>query len=311
MADCSRRSRLAAALLALAGNVGGWKLSAAEGESRFIPAYFEEGGVNAFILFPWGTGRAKEIALEGGLGGVNLIAFGLDGKSAYLQRPSAWVVHQSDSLIKVEFSPTRQSPVSGSEGMGNILSLTVSPASGRIFVWTRGGRDHPCGAYEIDPGAGTNRLLRAGNAPTCRDGLGRVSPDGKELLSSDGVHLNLINLETGAQRPLGAGLGSWSPDGRWIAVAGHGRIVLIDARNSSHRKKLGASGVNNDLFWSPDSRLLLFATQEGRCSFLFFGGDSDSLEVVDVETGKRHAIRSAHCAVGRPEVGWVDPEAVR
>jgi hypothetical protein len=87
--------------------------------------------------------------------------------------------------------------------------------------------------------------------------------------------------------------------------------VLIDARNSSHRKKLGASGVNNDLLWSPDSRLLLFAKEE-LCSFLFFGGgDFEGLEVVDVETGKRHAVKSAHCAVGRPEVGWVDPEAVR
>jgi WD40 repeat protein len=308
--------RLAAVLLALAGTVVGWKLLAAE-ESHFIPAFFQEGGVNVFILFPWGAGRAKEIALQGGLRTVNLIAFGPDGKSAYLQVPSAWIVHQSDSLIKVEFSPTRQSPVPGSEGLGNVLSLTVSPAPGHIFVWTRGGRDHPCGAYEIDPGSGTNRLLGAANGPGCGSvgvgvvSLGRVSPDGKELLSSDGVHLSLINLETGAQRPLGEGLGSWSPDGRWIAVAGHGRIVLIDARNPSHRKKLGASGINNDLIWSPDSRLLLFATQEGRCSFLFFGDDSDSLEVVDVETGKRHAVKSAHCAVGRPVVGWVDPEVVR
>ncbi len=204
------------------------------------------------------------------------------------------------SLVKVGFNPLGQSQVRGSAGLGDIYELTVSSGAGRLYVWAS------LGAFEIDPDAGTRRPLRFANGP--------ISPDGKHALSNDGKHLSLVDLETGSTQPLGEGRrGSWSPDGRWIAAAGFGRIVLIDANNPSHRKKLGSSGVNNRLIWSPDSKHLLFVKQELRCSFPFLlpSGDSESLEVVDVETGKRHGIPSGHCAVTSSAVGWVDPNTVR
>ena len=180
-------------------------------------------------------------------------------------------------------------------------------------MWASGGWDHPCGAYEIDPDSGTHRPLRIGHGPNCGGANGPISPDGKRVLSSDGKHLNLYDLETGATQTLGEGIGSWSPDGRWIAAAGRGQIVLIDANNPSRRKKLGSSGVDNHLIWSPDSKQLLFVKQEQRCNFLllFQVDDSESLEVVDVETGKRHAIPSGHCAVSSSSVGWIDSESAR
>jgi WD40 repeat protein len=146
--------------------------------------------------------------------------------------------------------------------------------------------------------------------------MGIISPDGREVLTGDGDHLLIVlDLETGARKPLGirAGPGSWSPDGRWIAVSVSGRILLIDANNPSHRKKLGASGVDGHLIWSPDSKRLLFVKQESRCRFLYLFqvDDSESIEVVDVETGKRQAIPSAHCAVSKSALGWVDAQAVR
>jgi dipeptidyl aminopeptidase/acylaminoacyl peptidase len=154
--------------------------------------------------------------------------------------------------------------------------------------------------------------------------MGSISQDGKRVLSTNSLprtpgsppsveRLSLLDLETGATQSLGEGRGSWSPDGRWIAVSGHGRIELIDASNTSHRKKLGASGVNDNLLWSPDSKQLLFAKHEMRCSFLYLFqvDDSESLEVVDVESGKRHAIQSAHCGVSSSTVGWIDPEGIR
>jgi hypothetical protein len=275
----------------------GWTLTAADAESGFVTAYYHSNGAAQSILtlFPLISGKETDVALPAGLSGLNLISFGPDGRSVYLQQPSS-----SSAVVKVEFNPLRQSQVHGSAGLGDIYDLTVSPQSGRLYVWAS------LGAYEIDPDTGTHRPLRFA--------IGPISPDGKHALSYDGKHLSLVDLETGSNQSLGEGRrGSWSPDGRWIAAAGFGRIVLIDASNPSHRKKLGSSGVNNHLIWSPDSKHLLFVKQELRCNFPFFlpSGDSESLQVVDVETGKRRAIRSGHCAVTSSAVGWVDPTAVR
>jgi len=275
----------------------------------YSPAYYHpgDGGESVVTLFSLASGKETDVALPKGLATLNLISFGPDGRSVYLQLPSS-----SSALVKVEFKPLRQRQVHGSAGLGDIFAPTVSPQTGRVFVVASGGWDHPCGAYEIDPDAGTHRPLRVGHGPNCAGANGPISPDGKRMLSSDGKHLNLYDLETGATQSLGEGVGSWSPDGRWIAASEHGRIVLIDASTTSHRKKLGASGVDNHLIWSPDSKRLLFVKQERRCNFLFFAGDdSESLEVVDVETGKRYAVPSAHCAVSSSTVGWIDPEAVQ
>lgn len=280
------------------------------GKSDLVAAYYHPsgGGQSILTLFPLTSGKETDVTLPTGLATFNLISFGPDGRSAYLQVPSAF-----GALVKIEFRPMRQSPVPGSAGLGDIFALTVSPQTGRIFVWASGGWDHPCGAYEIDPDAGTHRPLRVGHGPNCGGANGPISPDGKRALSSDGKHLSLQDLDTGATQSLGEGVGSWSPDGRWIAASEHGRIVLIDASAPSHRKKLGASGVNNHLIWSPDSKRLLFVKQEQRCNFLllFQVDDSESLEVVDVETGKRYPIQSAHCAVSSSTVGWIDAKDVQ
>ena len=287
---------LFAALLLIAP-LGGLTLNAAGGEWDFVATYYHSNGAAQSILtlFPLISGKETDVALPLGLAGLNLISFGPDGKSVYLQRPSS-----SSALVKVEFNPLRQSQVRGSAGLGDIYNLTVSPRSGALYVRAS------LGAYEIDPDAGTHRPLRFA--------IGPISPDGKHAVSIDGKHLSLVDLETGSTQPLGEGRsGSWSPDGRWIATAGYGRIVLIDANNPSHRKKLGSSGVNNHLIWSPDSKHLLFVKQEQRCNFLFLFqvDDSESLEVVDVETGRRRAIPSGHCAVTSSAVGWVDATTVR
>lgn len=293
------------------------ELNAAGSDSRFVVASFDP---SVITLFPLGPGKATEVALPPSLTNINLISFAPDGRSGYFQVPAGWVLNLSDALIKVEFSPVRQSPVPGSGGLGDIYSLTVSPQSGRILVSASGGKDHLCGTYEIDPDAGTHRALRVG--PNCGGGI--ISPDGKKAIGIASLprtpssppsieQLSLVDLETGATQSLGVGRGSWSPDGRWIAVSGSGRIVLIDANNLSHRKKLGSSGVDDHLIWSPDSKRLLFVKQENRCRFLYLFqvDDSESIEVVDVETGKRQAIPSAHCAVSKSAIGWVDAEAVR
>jgi len=318
MTASSTVSRLSIVLLAMAGAL---EPSAAGGE-RFVAAYFG-GGEPVLNLFPLDSGKAADISLPLGRATINLVSFAPDGTAAYLQEPAAAVLNRPDPLVRVEFKPTRLSPVPGSEGLGNIYSLSVS-RSGRIFVSASAGRDHPCGVYTIDPDAGTHRLLRAGRGPNCEVAIGSISPDGKKLLSIYSPprapggppsieQLSLLDLETGAIQSLGTGFGTWSPDGQWIAVSGLGRIELIETSNLSHRKKLGAAGVDDHLVWSPDSTRLLFVKPDAGCSFLhlFQVDDSESLEVVDVGTAKRHAIQSGHCAVTRSAVGWIDSEAVR
>jgi WD40 repeat protein len=295
----------AAVILIATFTVGVWAIPPATADpSQFEAAYYGPGVVT---VFPRVGRSALDVALPKPLASViNLISFGPDGRSAYLQIPSASVLNHSDALVKIEFGPTRQSLVPGSAGLGDISSITVSP-SGKIFVAASGGKDQLCGAYEIDPGSGTHHPLRVGHRPNCGGAMGNISPDGKRALSFDGSQLNLVNLETGTAQHLGTGRATWSPDGRLIAVASQGQITVIDANDLSRHKKLGASGVDGHLIWSPDSKRLLFVKSERRCFLL---GDAESLATVDVESGRRETIRSSHCMVIKSSVGWIDPEAV-
>lgn len=137
-----------------------------------------------------------------------------------------------------------------------------------------------------------------------------MSPDGKRVLGHQGNRLSLLDLETGIAHPLRADLklGSWSPDGRWIAaISDTGRIVLIDATDTSQRRSLGPSR-GGPVFWSPDSKFLLLVKSQLRCTLtLYF----ESLEVLNVETRKRRVIKSSRCEIIGGQVGWVDRDSVR
>ncbi len=280
--------------------------------SAFCPAYYQEasgaGGAPLLTLFPM-EGPKVTIPGPGELPrNLRLIAISRDGKALYLQVNGP--LGPGDAIRKIEFKPIRQSLVRGSEGFGTIWHLTVSSTSGKLFVSgcskKRGTAE--CGAFEIDPEAGTSRALHIGT-----DGggtLGPVSPDGKRVLSHRGNQLNLLDLETGIAHLLRADLkwGSWSPDGRWIAaISDTGRIVLIDATETTRRRSLGSSG-HGPVFWSPDSKFLLRVKSQLRCTLtLYF----ESLEVLSVESGKRRVIKSSRCEITGGEVGWIDPENVR
>ena len=177
------------------------------------------------------------------------------------------------------------------------------------------GRMH--GVYEIDPVGGALRALWRGAYPDCG---GPVSPTSGCMLRSNAKQLDLVNLESGSVEtlfkgrggptPIPAGVWSpnavWSPDGRWISAIQDGRLVVIDANNTSKRRKLGRS--DHPGVWSPDSKYLLFIKSQFSClATLYF----ESLEVLEVESGRRSMIKSAHCNVGGGmAVGWIDRSVI-
>lgn len=99
----------------------------------------------------------------------------------------------------------------------------------------------------------------------------------------------------------------WSTDGRWLAAVRDGRIILIDPTNVAHRKSFRAS-PRGPVHWSPDSKYLLFARSQFSCIGFT---DTESLEAIDVETGHKIPIKSAHCAITVPVIGWLDSKIVQ
>jgi hypothetical protein len=246
---------------------------------------------------------------------LTLNAFGPDGKAVYVQRAD----FSFEGIIKIEFKPARQSLVPGSAGLGTIWHLTISRPGGQIFLSGIDKNLRRCGTFEIDPDAGTFRTLLVGAYPDCGGGGGAISPDGKRVLSHVGEELSVRNLETDSNEVVHGIPGgpsqsdgtwpykaTWSPDGRWISTILRDRIILIDATDTSRRRNLGHGSV--PVVWSQDSKSLLLSTSQLRCApSLYF----ESLESLDVQTGKRSVIKSSRCEVGPGWFGWIDSDAVR
>jgi hypothetical protein len=268
-------------------------------------------------LFPL-QGRKVDVPLSTDLGKHGVVEF-VNGRVLFVQ---STVPRVDGSLLKIEFNPLRQTVVPGSTGFGVIWHVTVSNSSGRIYVsgYSNSLGPYQCGSFEIDPTAGTSRTLRSGTSPGCGGAGGPVSPDGKKAVGYKGKELGIVDLQTGAVQAVNgvsAGNlpdfgswtsdGSWSPDGKWLAAVSGGKVILIDAMNPSHHRSLGAAG-DAGLVWSPDSKYLLLQRSQLSCGLLSM---SESLEALEVGTGKRTMIKSSHCEVYAGWHGWVDPAAVQ
>jgi len=259
------------------------------------------------ILFPW-AGTASRVPLVAGLAGnFNYRATSPDGHALYGVAPR----EDYGGLKKLEFNPVRLTVVPGSAGLGYITSITVSPATGKIFVSASTRRDGKleCGDFEIDPAGGPFRALRLGIAPGCE---GPVSPDGRLGLHTDGDRLSMMSLATGGSTLLGSGLkwATWSPDGRLIAAvlvsSGRNSVVLIDVGNPEKKRGLGAA--EGPILWSPDSKYLLLEKPQVSCWATLYG---TSLLVIDVASGKRTLVESSHCRISSGPFFWVDASAMR
>lgn len=300
---------LASAMTGVVAGVAGCLYQPVRAASSFCPAYFQPGNPSRLTLFPL-EGPEAVVALPAGLPtNMRVITFSPDGRAIYGQKTEP--LNPSTGIYKLEFQPARDSIVPGSVGMGEVQCLAMSQSLRNIIVAGWSWSDRSGGIFEIDPSVATRRRLSATAATPCGGDGGLMSPDYKRALVNSGNQLGLLDLKTGAIRTI-KGMSremrwTWSPDGQWIAGVRGGRIFLVAADDTSRARTLGSAG-DGPVVWSPDSKCLLLRKSPLSCALTFYG---ESLEVLDVATGRRTLIGSSHCTITAGTLGWLDCRGTR
>jgi WD40 repeat protein len=261
---------------------------------QFCPAFFIHGDLTLFPL----NGPEVHVALPAEFPkDLRILAFGPDGRSFYGERTEAQL--RPVGIDKVELNPRHHSVVPGSSAMTEVRALTVEPLTGRLLVTGSCRSEHTNGIFEIDPAAGTLRVVRTRLEEP-------ISPDGQHVVSRVGKRFTVLDLRGGSVQPI-KGLASdarcfWSPNGQRIACVSNGHITLLDAHDLSRRKSLGPAGYG--LVWSPDSTRLLLARG---CFLVPYGA---RLEVIYVDTGSTSKVVSSECKIATNNFGWLDRRVV-
>jgi hypothetical protein len=258
------------------------------------------------VVFPPGT-EPLTIPLPFGLGYSSISP---DGNALYGQRffdPTG----PNSGLYKIEFGPTRSSPVAGSKGLSSVYGIAVSRNKIVVsagYLNTAGLLDQKsCGIYELTFASGKVRKILS-NAdceyPSFWHSLS-LSPDGEQLVAIRERRLTLVNLATGAIRSLGDEFfdAAWSPNGLWIAALEYGgrrRTILFETSGFERRRALPSS----ETIWSPDSRYLVAVGQTSRC-----GGNTGTIQLIDIESSERSTIRGTECKISHTLEGWISISA--
>ena len=294
---CSARrwSILAVTMLTGVAGAAGWFWQPVGAVASYFPACFQPGPPRLRLFPP--RGRAVVVALPAELpANMRAIAFASDGGA----------IDRSAGIYKIETRPPRYSLVPGSMGMGEASCLAVSKERGTITVEGWSWSDDHRGVFEIDPFAASRTALPPGSPSECGGSGGILSPDGRRAVTAGKGTLGLVDVRSGNVQPIrGTNAGTrcvWSPDSRWVACVQKGTIALIDADTASQARSLGSSG-DGPVVWSPDSRFILLRKSQIACAPTAYG---ESLEVVEVEVGKRSLVESAKCTITSGTLGWMD-----
>ncbi|MDW7679393.1 MAG: PDZ domain-containing protein, partial [bacterium] len=137
-----------------------------------------------------------------------------------------------------------------------------------------------------------------------------IAPDGKRALFGARGDVFTVPAEHGPTRNLTATPGihernsKWSPDGKWVAyisdASGEDEIYIIAQDGSSKPVQItsGAETYKYQIYWSPDSKKLLWADRLQRLRFV----DIDSKKITNVTQAKAFEIR--HYAWS-PDSRWI------
>jgi len=286
--------------------------------TSFVPVNVHLGDIGTIVtMFPF-NGRSSTFALPPELPrALKVIGFSPDGRAIYVQG----IGPQAHGVIKVGFRPLHSEAVPGSEGLGLTWSLVEQGrkmiVSGRLDG--NGNQKPQCGTFEIDPDRGALRTLLAGDFPDCGEsgGGGAISPDGKRAITYYRGHGHLVDLFTGVHEeikalPLNKSISglpalspwsnrvAWSPDGKWIGASVDDKIVLLDTKDLLEKKSFRSRDAGA-IIWSPDSNTLMLTTQRGCVVWMFF----ESIELLDITTGKITRVKSSHCEIGDGPLGWL------
>jgi WD40 repeat protein len=236
-----------------------------------------------------------KIPLVGHTDTINSVAISPDGKLvATGSEDSTTRVWQlgTGKLVRVLHDPNGAVSLVRFSPKGRLL-LTISPGTARVYevkTWTTiaihrdpdyvnaaqfsldgtrvvtAGRDGTAAVWSATTGGDLFRL--AGHSDELNSA--EFSSDGTKILTASSDHTARIwDATMGTNLPVTGDLipsGTFSPDGRWIAVANErGEIQIFDRSTPSERRQLrGGTEAIPQVSFSPDSRRLVASSWDGK-----------------------------------------------
>jgi hypothetical protein len=267
--------------------------------AAYLSTRNEFADVQRLVVFP-AEGEAFAVPLPLVVG---YFAFTLDGKTMYgaVFNPRTPSDPGTERLCKIQFNPTRVTPVPGSAPLTQIYSVAVSQRQDKIVV--AGGLRGKLGCGIIELSLSDSSLREVIFDTNCKpaDVLSHweylnLSPDGKRATAYRSHKLEMIDLVRGTVQLLGERFmeAAWSPDGTWLAgleAKWTGRTILMDPNTLKSRRTIRQSQCQ----WSPDSRYILQDV----------GG---TLKTIEAATGRRKTILSSKNKVAEVSTAWVSSE---
>ncbi|MBL8619996.1 MAG: protein kinase [Myxococcales bacterium] len=145
-----------------------------------------------------------------------------------------------------------------------VRAVAISPDGARVATTGGDNTFRVSNAHTGDLEMLIESFSAAGDAPGAVGGAlaASFSPDGTRLLTTSGTDLKLWRVTRDpvvaeVARPFLLWSARWSPDQRWIAVAGLGALI-IDASTCAVVTTLTTEGARlGDISWSPDGRYVI------------------------------------------------------